>query len=341
MHIAENYGADSYGLICGYLFSQGKAAQEITSAQAQQWLNKEQAEKSHSFMWLHFNLSHMASEKWINQHLDLPPAFYETLHEGSRTTRIEHADQALVAVVNDVLYGFSFDPSEISTLWLTATDQYLISARSKPLLSVDRLRSSVREGELFRSPVELLIHLLRDQEDVLVNIVREATARVDLIEDGLLSKKIAVKRAELSTLRRVLVRLQRLLALEPTAMFRFLHRPPAWIEELDLIEFRQSTEEFALALNDMNALAERIKLLQEEMAAKINEETNKSLFVLTMVTVLALPINLIAGLFGMNVAGIPLSNEKGGFWVVIAIVALVTAVIGMLVIRFIRAQRDA
>lgn len=120
-----------------------------------------------------------------------------------------------------------------------------------------------------------------------------------------------------------------------------MHRPPAWIQELDLIEFRQSTEEFALALNDMNALAERIKLLQEEMAAKINEETNKSLFVLTMVTVLALPINLIAGLFGMNVAGIPLSNERGGFWVVIAIVALVTAVIGMLVIRFIRAQRDA
>lgn len=339
MQIADSYGSDSSGLICGYLFTEAEAAQEITSLQAEQWLHQT-TDHTHSFIWLHFNLSHMASEKWMNKNLLLPTAFYEALHEGSRTTRIEHADQALVAVVNDVLYGFSFDPSEISTMWLTTTDRCLISARLKPLLSVDRLRGSVRKGELFRSPVELLIHLLRDQEDILVNIVREATARVDSIEDGLLAKNISVKRGELGALRRVLVRLQRLLALEPTAMFRFLHRPPTWIKELDLIEFRQSTEEFALALEDMNALVERIKLLQEEMAAKLNEETNQSLFILTMVTVLALPINLIAGLFGMNVAGMPLSNDKSGFWIVMVGVVLVTAFIGIMIVRFIRAQRD-
>jgi Mg2+ and Co2+ transporter CorA len=38
----------------------------------------------------------------------------------------------------------------------------------------------------------------------------------------------------------------------------------------------------------------------------INEQNNRSLFVLTTVTVLALPINIIAGLLGMNVGGIPL-----------------------------------
>jgi len=76
----------------------------------------------------------------------------------------------------------------------------------------------------------------------------------------------------------------------------------------------------------MSALQERIKLLQEEIAANVNEDNNRSLFVLTIVTVLALPINILAGLFGMNVGGIPLAEDKHGFWVVVAIVATFTAI---------------
>ena len=58
----------------------------------------------------------------------------------------------------------------------------------------------------------MLIHLLRDQADVLVKIVRDAIKRVDGIEDNLLAGKLNHKRANLGALRRLLVRLQRLLA---------------------------------------------------------------------------------------------------------------------------------
>lgn len=81
-------------------------------------------------------------------------------------------------------------------------------------------------------------------------------------------------------------------------------------------------------LRDMAGLQERIKLLQEEIVARIGERTNRSVFVLTAVTVLALPINLTSGLFGMNVGGVPFSQNPEGFWIVVALVALVTAIAG-------------
>jgi zinc transporter len=37
--------------------------------------------------------------------------------------------------------------------------------------------------------------------------------------------------------------------------------------------------------------------------------------------VLALPINIVAGFFGMNVGGIPLADHPHGFWVLVALVA--------------------
>ena len=86
------------------------------------------------------------------------------------------------------------------------------------------------------------------------------------------------------------------------------------------VRLRGSTEEFSVVLRDMQALQERIKLLQEEIAAGVNEDNNRSLYVLTTVTVLALPINILAGLFGMNVGGIPLAEDAQGFWTLVAIV---------------------
>ncbi len=201
----------------------------------------------------------------------------------------------------------------------------VISARRTPLQSIERVHQAVRSGEPIRSPVELLVHLLRDQADVLVKIVRNSVAKVDQIEDSLLAGRLRHKREDLGSLRRVLVRLQRLLAPEPAALFRLLQRPPGWVAETDIQELRQSTEEFSVTLSDMTALQERIKLLQEEIG--------RSLFMLTILTVLALPINMITGLLGMNVGGLPLAQHDNGFWIVAGVVLAFTAVAGIVVVK--------
>lgn len=328
-----SYGSDQSGLICGYLFQDQQAGKLLHTKEVLAWLANPIESDNKTFLWLHFNLANSSAEKWLREHTNSPEEFYETLHQGSRSTRIEHAADHLIAVVNDVLHDFNFDPSEIATLWLNLSSSVMISARRKPLKSVDHLRDAVNNGEIFQSPAELLTHLLRDQADVLTGIVRNAITKIDDVEDHLFSDRISKKRAKLGELRRLLVRLRRLLAPEPAALFRLLQKPPIWMAENDVHELRQSTEEFSVVLNDMSSLQERIKLLQEEIAAHVAEQNNRSLFVLTIVTVLALPINLIAGLMGMNVGGVPLAQNDFGFWIVVSIVASFTIVAGWIAFR--------
>ena len=330
---AVTYGADASGLICGFQFGEAGPGTAIGAEDALRWLEQNADAPTAGFVWLHFNLAHTATEKWLREHVHLSNAFHESLKEGSRSTRVEVDDDMLVAVVNDVAYDFAFEPGDISTMWLTVGPRLVISARMQPLRSIDRLRDAVKKGITLRSSVELLVHLMHDQGDVLVNIVRTTTARVDSLEDHLLSGRLERKRADLGALRRLLVRLQRLLAPEPAALFRLLKMPPDWIHEADLDDLRQSTEEFNVALSDMAALQERIKLLQEEIAGRVAEANNRSLFVLTIVTVLALPINIIAGLLGMNVGGIPLAEHPSGFWVIVAIIVTFTVIAGWIAYR--------
>lgn len=291
---------------------------------------------SDGFVWVHLNLAHNGAERWLRAHAQLPEAFFEVLRSPTRTTRFERDDDLLMGVLNDVSFDFAYEPTDIATLWVAVAPGMLVSARRQPLRSVDRLRGAVRAGQAFRSSVDLLAHLMRDQADVLIEVVRSVSLKVDAIEDSLLAGRLQTKRIDLGAMRRLLVRLQRLLAPEPGSLFRLLQHPPSWIEPDDVQELRQSTEEFSVALRDISGLQERIKLLQEEIAAQVAESNNRSLFVLTMVTVLALPINLTAGLFGMNVGGIPFAESAHGFLIVGLLVVLLTGLVAWLLLR----QRD-
>lgn len=335
----STYGTDESGLICGYVFASGQPATEIDSRAAVQAIEAARlADRpadgpEPSFLWLHFSLSHAATLRWLDRHAGLSPTFYDALRDELRSTRIERDEGALVAVLNDVNFHFDFEASDISTLWISLDSRVVVTARQSPLRSIDQLRRAIKTGEPIRSTVELLERLLRAQADVLVDIVRSVTRQVDRVEDELLADRLDLKRARLGTLRRLLVRLQRLLAPEPASLFRLLQHPPPWMAELDAQQLREATEEFSVVLRDMASLQERIKLLQEEVAAIVNERNSRSLFVLTIVTVLALPINILAGLFGMNVGGVPLAQNEHGFWILVGIVAAFTAIAAWLAFR--------
>lgn len=314
--------APQHGLLCAFGFQPGASARSLTLQEVTE------ASAAPGFVWLHFDLKDASALPWMRQHLDLPPEFFEALQQGSRSSRVDLADERLVAVVNDTAYDFSLDPDDIATLWMCVGPRLVVTARAHPLRTIDRLREAVRRGGGFQGPLDLLIHLMDQQGDVLAAIVREVTERVDSLEDALLRGHPPEQRTAASRLRRLLVRLQRLLAPEPAAMFRLLRHPPAWVDDDALDELRQTTEQFSMVIRDLGALEERIKLLQEEMAALSAERTSRTLFVLTMVTVLALPINITSGFFGMNVGGIPLAESRHGFLIVVTLVAAVTALAG-------------
>jgi zinc transporter len=328
------YGSDEAGLVCAYAFDPGAPGRPLAADEALELAGAcARAEHAGPFLWLHFNVSNAAAERWLREHFELPDAFYESLHGASPSTRVEQSADTLLAVLNDVLFDFAYDASHVSSVSLCVTRGLLVSARRKPLSSIDRLRADIKSGATFRSPAHVLAHLLHLQADGLVRIVRDSTVRADAAEDNVLATRIRTSRADLGRLRRVLVRLQRLLAPEPSALFRLLSRPPRWLGEDDAQELREAAEEFSAAVADCAALVERVKLIQEELAGLIDEQNNRSLFILTVVTVLALPFNVVAGLFGMNVGGIPLADHSAGFWLIVVFVSVLTALAGAIALR--------
>jgi zinc transporter len=318
------YHSDIDGLVHGSLLCPGQPTRSVTTAEALEWLALPSSEQGQGFLWLHFALSNSGTLPWLNDHLDLPESVLRNLQGDESSSRLEVSGGLVVAVVKDVVYDFSLRISEIATLFGVLSSKFLITLRNKQLRTVERLRQAVRSGEEFRSSTELLARLLLHQADVLEGIQRETNSRVDAMEDSLLANRKLSASSELATLRRILVRLQRLLSPEPAALYRLVNRPPDWMEPADLADLREAVDEFSVVIGDIRQLNERIKLLQEELGMLQAERTNRTLFTLTLVTVLAIPFNVIGAMFGMNVGGIPFNQDPMGFWEVVGLVVVVT-----------------
>lgn len=325
-----DFSDDVAGLIYGYAFQKDQDPVPLSAQQAcAYWQQRKPGE---GFLWLHVNLCHAASARWLKNNFAVDDDFFTEIQQGSHSTRIERQNDALMAVLNDVIFHPREGNEENATLWIWCQAGLIASARLKPVRLIERLHDKLEALQL-HSSTELLAQLLIEQETVLENIVRQANLYVDQIEERLLSHHIKTNRSELGRLRRTLLRFQRLLAPEPAALFRLINRPPNWLDRDVVGDLRQFTEEFTVVLNDLNGLTERIRLLQEEIAAQQLEQSNRTLYTLTVITVLALPINIVAGFFGMNVGGIPLAGNHHGFIVLVLIVTGCTTLAGWIALR--------
>jgi magnesium transporter len=57
-----------------------------------------------------------------------------------------------------------------------------------------------------------------------------------------------------------------------------------------------------------------------------NEESNRTIYILTLLSAIFLPLNLIVGFFGMNTTSLPFTSSSGGTYLVMIILSLMTSV---------------
>jgi zinc transporter len=331
--IQTRYHATLHGLISGFAMWPDQRIEHLTGNDLAAALAQ-----PHAVVWLHFNVRVSQARDWIASCEHLPEASRRFLLDTDDRRRLEPKGDHLLGVISDIRYdfGFDFDPEQIAALRFHLDQGCLISTRRQPCSAADQLRTEINNGRHFDSPAKLLIHLLESQ----VAKLNETTARVrgllDDIEDQVLAGRMRGQHVQLGGIRRLAVRLNHHFGPEHRMLQRLCRRPPDWFGEVDNMALLDVVEEFRELVDDLTETQERAKLLQEELATRLAEQTNNNLYILSLFTALLLPPSLVAGIFGMNVAGVPgvQDGSSMAFWWVI--LGMMTISLLVLLILFLR-----
>jgi len=195
------------------------------------------------------------------------------------------------------------------------------------------LRSTGARG-VPTSPADLMLRIVNHMVDGFLALRRELSHQLDHWQAELLNPK--TRFANWSTLlaaRQSLHQLDELCEDQRSAIQDWIEALKSWPDgdaltsqhERDLLQVRSRD-----VLEHIERVVHHVRQLEQsaETAVQIHfnaqsHRTNEIMRTLTALTAVFLPLNLIAGIFGMNFESIPLLHRSNGFWLAMTAMAMI------------------
>jgi magnesium transporter len=243
-------------------------------------------------------------------------------------------DGYLFGVLHFPAYDKSIQRLNAAELDFFLGPDYLVTIPNVELLPVTRLFRRCEEDEAFRESLfakgsgRLLYEVLDDLYDYCFPILDKIGHKLDTIEDDIdelrseeIVRDISKAKQEIISYRKIVKPQRPALRLLERHIERFLP------EELELY-FDDVVDASERIWDQLDNFKEVVEALEDTNESVISHRQNDVLRILTVVSVVLLPLTLISGIFGMNV-NFPGYGTHEAFWVIVGLmVAVIVAMIG-------------
>ena len=301
---AQTRGQKLPGLVWAFRFHADGTVEDLAAGQPI-------PNRRDGLLWLHFNLADPNVPQALDRISELP--------QSARASLVAHDDRQQLQTDEACVYGVfpNVVPKDrtldIGFVHFAMTERMMISLRHEPTNVTDSIRQALQKHRKVTNVATLFEAIVQHVVDAVDDYAEDLAETLDDVEERILAKEESDERLTLGRIRRTTVQLHRQIGMLHSLVRRF--------ERDDLLPFAKMlklpTDRLDQRLSwldtEIVALRDRAHLLQEEVSLKLSERTNSHLEVLSIVATVFLPASLVAGIFGMNVKGLPLTQTEYGF----------------------------
>jgi zinc transporter len=321
-----SYGAEP-GLRFALLLDGKGGGAPLTMARLSAWTPAD------GTVWFHFERDHPATVDWVTKRGGFDSLVAEALVEEDSRPRVEPIDDGLLIILRGLCGAPPEEAEEkredidLVPLHIWVDEHRLVSLRDSGhyLTALRDIRLALETGKGPRSTGELLAlvsdKLVRDLEPMLDQMDEECDELDDLVFEG----NAGEVRERLKLLRRRSVQLKRYLAPQRDALSRIEHDDAPWLTGRDKLRMREVIDKLLRFIDYLDSIRDRTGILHDDLSTVIGERIAHNSNRLAALAALLLPPSLVAGLFGMNVGGIPGVHEDYAFLAVGGFVLFMSA----------------
>ena len=215
-------------------------------------------------------------------------------------------------------------------------DDHVVTLPNQPLPPVEYLFERLRANEGLRDKLfsrgsgYLLYRIVDDSFDYCFPMLRKIGNKLDAIEDDIFveGRSHEVVR-DLSEVKQEIINFRKVIRPQRPVLRDLENYTQRFLApDLDLeIYFDDVVDAHERIWDMLENYKEVIEALEDTNESVINHRVNEILRVLTAISVIVLPLTLVASIWGMNV-GVPGEGDSFDFWLVIGAMAVILA--GML-----------
>jgi len=275
--------------------------------------------RAHGLTWIHLDAPTLEEATLLAERFGWHPLDLEDVLSRRQRPKVDEYPDYLFGVLHFPVYDKAIQRLNAAELDFFVGNGYLVTLPAVELLPVTRLFGRCQEDDELREQLfskgsgYLLYHILDDLFDYCFPILDKIGHKLDSIEDDMFEKRAEEVVRDLSNVKQEIISYRKIIKPE-RATLRVLERQIERFLPEDLELYFDDIVDAAERIWDLlDNYKEVVEALEQTNESVISHRQNDVLRVLTVVTVILLPLTLITGIFGMNVH-FPGFETGAAFW---------------------------
>jgi magnesium transporter len=282
--------------------------------------------------WLHIERPRPADRAWLEEHFDFHPLDYEDVFSRNQRPKVDEYPEYLFVVLHFPRFDKSVGRLNAAELDMFVGPDFVITLPNEPIQPLEYLfeRCKAREDQrdpLFaKGPGYLLYKIVDDCVDASFPMLRKMGNKLEVLEEDIFEGRSGEIVRDISNVKQEIINFRKIVRPQRTAL-RDLERTKRYIPEgLDIYfdDINDASERIWDMLENFKEVVEGLESTNESV---LSHRVNDVLKALTAISVVVLPLTLVASIWGMNV-NVPGRGTAEGFWIIVA--AMVAMLVGML-----------
>lgn len=253
-----------------------------------------------------------------------PLAIEDTLNPQSRV-KVEEYDGYLFINIRVVQFckDTPEDPYDLETfnLYLFLGPRFVVTVHAEQTASIAAIAGIVvKSPDMLARGSARLAHMILDSAiDAYFPILDQLDEFIDSLEERVFGKFDDSVLREIFSVKRMIISLRRYLAPQREVFNILTNRPNKLLPPEMQVYFRDIYDHMLRITESLDNFRELLSSTLDSYLSQISNRLGLVTKGLAFVATLSVPFVVVAGIFGMNFAKIPLSDHPYGFWILIAI----------------------
>jgi magnesium transporter len=286
--------------------------------------------------WVNIERPTQLEMSWLEEHFEFHPLDLEDVLSRNQRPKIDEYDDYLFIVLHFPVFDSSAGRLNAGELDFFVGRDYLVTIPNQPLQPVEylfercRSKEELREQHFSKGSGYLLYRIVDDSFDYCFPMLRKIGNKLDAVEDEIFEGRSEEVVRDLSNVKQEIINFRKVVRPQRTVLRDLENSKQAFLAptegELE-VYFDDIVDSHERIWDMLENYKEVVEGLEDTNESVISHRVNDILRFLTAISVIVLPLTLIASIWGMNV-GVPGEGDADDFYVVVgAMVVLLIAMV--------------
>jgi len=280
--------------------------------------------------WVNIERSGQLERDWLEEHFDFHALDLEDVLSRNQRPKIDVYDDYLFIVLHFPVFDPAAGRLGAGELDLFVGPGYLVTIPNQPLQPIEylfercRAKEELREQLFLRGSGYLLYRIVDDSFDYCFPMLRKIGNKLDALEDGIFEGRSEEVVRDISNVKQEIINFRKVIRPQRPVLRDLESVKQRYLApDLDLeIYFDDIVDAHERIWDMLENYKEVVEALEETNESVLSHRVNDILRVLTSISVIVLPLTLVASIWGMNVA-VPGEGDAEDFYAVIGVMVVI------------------